>query len=116
MKVRRLAKTVRVNNRDMVQLWRQNDVAIYRDSCTDVSTGDAGYEVIIIHNSKPHPRDPNPESFDLIECYPRVSQWGSLGWTFSAKSHADPLGAAKHLAAKLCGIAWHPVPEQLLSK
>jgi len=108
MKVKPLAKTVRANNREMVQIWRQNDVAIYRDSCTDASVGNAGYEVIIIRSSKPHPRDSNPENFDLIECYPRVSQWGSLGWTFTAKSHADPLAAAKQLAAKLSGIACDP--------
>jgi hypothetical protein len=103
MKLRPLAKTVRANNRDMVQLWRQNDVAIYRDSRTDASVGDAGYEVIIIRNSKPHPRDPNPENFDLIECYPPTSHWGSLGWTFTAKSHADPLATAKQFVAKLSG-------------
>ena len=110
MKVRPLAKPARVNKRDMVQLWRQNDVAIYRDSCTDAPVGDAGYEVIIIRSSKPHPRDPNPENFDLVECYPPASEWGSLGWTFTVKSHANPLAAAKQLAAELCDIVRHPIP------
>jgi hypothetical protein len=94
-KIKKLADIVRTNGRQMVLIWREGCLAIYRDSEHEI------YELIVVRVGPPHPKDPNPEGYTDVESYPGSERWGARGWTYTRAAHQNPLKAAHEQASKL---------------
>jgi hypothetical protein len=80
-RLRLLPKMVRTNGRTMHQIWREGAVAIYCDA--NPPRSNAVFEVILIRQTKPHPRDPLVDRYDLVELYPSSEDFGESAWTFT---------------------------------
>jgi hypothetical protein len=110
--LRVLARMIRTNGRTMHQIWREGNVAIYCDASKDPKNlGNANFEVIIVRQAKPHPRDPLANRYDLIEVYPNSEEWGDFGWTFTAAfphsvgcKHTDPADRKDPFKGALCKV------------
>jgi hypothetical protein len=75
-----LPRTVRKDDFDLVQVLRNNKVAIYRQHRPDSDAIYDAYEVIL-----PQVRNTNykGEPVEAYEGYPSAESWGEKGWTFT---------------------------------
>jgi hypothetical protein len=72
------------------EVWRQNrGVAIY---CTKGRGKRIEYEVFKVQILPAE--EINDKSYPLRESFPKNSEWGWLGFTYTKNSHRDPLAAA----------------------
>ena len=84
-----LAKEVRRAGMLYREFWRQSDVAIY---CAKGKGDRIEYEVSKVQILPA--QEINGSSYPPREAFPKASDWGELGWTFTNNSHRDPLAAA----------------------
>jgi hypothetical protein len=91
-----LSKSIASNQRAFKLVERINNFAIYETPCH----GNSMYEVIRIRTEKAKTLL-SGSSFPDRETYPRSSEWGIQGWTFTRNSHLNSLKSAKAKLAEL---------------
>jgi hypothetical protein len=84
-----LAKEIRRAGMLYREFWRQGDVAIY---CAKGKGARIEYEVLKVQILPAE--EVNGTSYPAREGFPKNSDWGLLGFTYTNKSHRDPLAAA----------------------
>jgi len=77
------------------QIFRENDIAVYR------AQKDNRLELETIRVQIIPAEEINGKSYPCREAFPSSSQWGECGWTFTNNSHRDPLSAAMAKARQL---------------
>jgi hypothetical protein len=83
-----LATSLRIDGFDLVQVFREGNVGIYRKT----KPGYEGFETIIIRTHEAY--EIAGKTVEPAEMYPRSEAWGTLGWTYNS------LEAAKKRTAK----------------
>jgi hypothetical protein len=91
-----LGVTVHANGRICKLVERIGKAAIYEFALA----GSKAYETIVIRIAEEHTW-PNGQTSPRREVYPYAEQWGKYGWTFTRRSHTNPLAAAKARFATL---------------
>jgi hypothetical protein len=85
-----LAKEIRRAGMLYSQIFRQGDVAIY---CAKVKGPRIEYEVFQIQILPAEKL--GGRGYPVRESFPKNSDWGSLGFTYTNNSHRDPLADAQ---------------------
>jgi hypothetical protein len=91
-----LAKEIKRAGMLYREIWRQGDVAIY---CAKGKGPRIEYEVFQVQLFLAE--EVNGRSYPAREGFPKNSEWGSLGFTYTNNSHRDPLAAALARAQQL---------------
>jgi hypothetical protein len=78
------------------EFWRQGSVAVY---CAFGAGPRIEYEVFKVQILPA--QEINGSSYPPREAFPKASDWGESGWTFTNNSHRDPLAAALAKAQRI---------------
>jgi hypothetical protein len=84
-----LAKEIKRAGMLYREFWRCRNVAIY---CAKGTCPRIEYEVFKIQILPPE--EVNGRRYPAREAFPKASDWGESGWTFTNSSHREPLAAA----------------------
>jgi hypothetical protein len=87
--LRPLAKKIKRAGMLYREIWRQGDISIY---CAKGKGDRIEYEVFEVQILPA--QELNGKSYPAREGFPKNSEWGSLGFTYTNNSHRDPLAAA----------------------
>ena len=98
-----LAKEIRRAGMLYREFWRQGNVVIY---CAKGKGPRIEYEVFRVQLFPAE--EVNGRSYPAREGFPKNSEWGELGFTYTNNSHRDPLAAALAKAHQLTtkGESW----------
>jgi hypothetical protein len=93
-----LAKEIKRAGMFYREIFRKSGVAIY---CTKGVGPRIEYEVFKVQILPA--QEINDSFYPAREAFPKASEWGELGWTFTNNSHRDPSSAAfvkaRHIAS-----------------
>jgi hypothetical protein len=91
-----LAKEIKRAGMIYREIWRQGDVAVY---CAKGKGDRIEYEVFEVQILPA--QELNGKSYPVRESFPKNSEWGQLGFTYTNNSHRDPSAAALAKAQQL---------------
>jgi hypothetical protein len=91
-----LGKSIRRAGMLYREIWRQGNIAVY---CAKSKGSRIEYEVFEIQILPAQELD--GRSYPVRESFPKNSEWGQLGFTYTNNSHRDPLAAALAKAQEL---------------